>query len=268
MTVMPSTPAAGIVWMPWEPSVAASTPFAPSRPGEGAGELRLALELLDLGVSASLTDRNTDYDIDTDIGRIEVKAPDASGRFVTAGRGHEMLAPFISECSLIMRMFEPMLPGCDPEFADIFRGIQRRLDRGNFTHSALQFVMDVAETMRDIPGPWNAVRHEWTTDPALLAGDCLVFPSQCVVGDHIALTCESGYALLTKFDADNIFRFQGDAWGGRPKFHSEQATNKHRKQALKNTHAYDKRNKIAATQRLKRDLRRKEIRYGDHRGDA
>lgn len=251
--------------MPWEANL---PPFASSRPGEGAGELRLTYELAALGVSASLTDRNSDYDMDTEVGRIEVKAPDASGRFVTAGRGHEALSPFISECGVLMRLFEPMLSQCDTSFVDLFRNVQRKLERGNFTQSTLQFVMDVAEIMRDIPGPWSAVRHRWTVDPGIFASDCLVFPSECVVGDHIALTCEAGYALLTKFDADNIFRFQGDAWGGRPKFHSEQATKKHRKQALKNTHAYDKRNKIATAQRLKRDLKRKEIKYGDYCRDA
>jgi hypothetical protein len=264
---MPRVALETIPWVEWETGL---VDYRSTSAGRGSGEARLVDELTRLGESAELTDHNTDYDLITDFGTIEVKAPDASGRIVTAGQGHEVLSPFISECGTFLRMFEPVAEqSFDPDMLELFNDTQRRLERGNFTETVLAGVLDVIEHMATADGPWRSMKHRWLLDPSVFVSDIVVFPSQCIKADHIALVCDEGYALLTKFDADNLFRFQGDAWGGRPKFFSPHATRRNRRIAIKNN-TQKTCDKIETTERLKTDLKRtrKDNRHGHNSRDA
>lgn len=242
-----------IPWVPWTDK---SVAYKSSRSGEGAGEKRLMHELRILGVSVSSIAKNADYDLKTELGTIEVKAPDSNGRIVTAGLGHKVLAPFIAECVGIIRLLDPVTAAMDDDFRMGINEIQGKLERGNFSEHTLAAMLDVIELMKDTYGPWSSVRHRWIVDPSVFISDIIVFPSECIAGDHIALVCEEGYALLTKLDSDNLLRFQGDAWGGRPKFQSELASQKNRQEKIENT-PHNRHDKIAATQRLKKNPIRK-----------
>lgn len=245
-----------IDWKQW--SVKNKTEFSSNRRGIGSGEEKLSNELLLNGMTKSfMSDGNSDYDIATDIGTFEVKAPDSSGRILTASKGYEAYKDFMSECSSMFFSFEPLLSNFKEEFVDMFVSNKNKFDKGNFTGNTIQFIGNVIEMLSEIiEEEKNKMQvtaiHEWLSDTSVFYSDALVFPSECISADYIALVCEEGYALLSRFDADNIFNFQGDVWGGRPKFFSEQATKKNRNKVLQTKKRNKKLDKIKTIENLQK----------------
>ncbi len=143
------------------------------------------------------------------------------------------------------------------EFVDMFMSNKNKFDKGNFTGNTIQFIGNVIEMLSEIiEEEKNKMQvtaiHEWLSDTSVFYSDALVFPSECISADYIALVCEEGYALLSRFDADNIFNFQGDVWGGRPKFFSEQATKKNRNKVLQTKKRNKKLDKIKTIENLQK----------------